>query len=128
MMVVPSMPVRAFPCSSILLTLDANDLHSSPSLFFSAYVGYTGPGGWNDPDMLEVGNGGMNDSEYRAHFSLWALVKAPLLIGCDLASMTDETRTILMNKEIIAVNQDPLGKYHHVVKKKKPYPSLAKMV
>lgn len=71
---------------------------------------YAGPGGWNDPDMLEVGNGGMTDNEYQAHFGLWALLKAPLLTGCDLNNMSAATKKILMNKEIIAVNQDSLGK------------------
>ena len=70
---------------------------------------YAGPGHWNDPDMLEVGNGGMTDSEYRAHFGLWAMLAAPLIAGNDLSAMTDETKAILMNKEVIAVDQDPLG-------------------
>lgn len=70
---------------------------------------YAGPGGWNDPDMLEVGNGGMTYEEYRAHFSIWALMKAPLLIGCDVRNITAETYGILTNTEVIAVNQDPLG-------------------
>ncbi|KAL8171439.1 hypothetical protein V2J09_023243 [Rumex salicifolius] len=73
------------------------------------WASYAGPGGWNDPDMLEVGNGGMTYHEYRAHFSIWALMKAPLLIGCDVRSITAETMEILSNKEVIAVNQDPLG-------------------
>ncbi|KAH9767450.1 alpha-galactosidase 3 [Citrus sinensis] len=73
------------------------------------WASYAGPGGWNDPDMLEVGNGGMSYQEYRAHFSIWALMKAPLLIGCDVRNMTAETFEILSNKEVIAVNQDPLG-------------------
>ena len=59
--------------------------------------------------MLEVGNGLMTFEEYKAHFSLWALMKAPLLIGCDVRNMSAETKTILTNKEVIAVNQDPLG-------------------
>jgi alpha-galactosidase len=70
---------------------------------------YAGPGGWNDPDMLEVGNGGMTVTEYKSHFSLWALSKAPLLIGTDITNMTKETFEILTNHEIIAINQDPLG-------------------
>jgi alpha-galactosidase len=70
---------------------------------------YAGPGHWNDPDMLEVGNGGMSDSEYRAHFSLWAMFAAPLIAGNDLAAMDGATKAILMNKEVIAVDQDPLG-------------------
>ncbi|KAL6897322.1 hypothetical protein ACP4OV_007018 [Aristida adscensionis] len=73
------------------------------------WASYAGPGGWNDPDMLEVGNGGMTKEEYRSHFSIWALVKAPLLIGCDIRSMSDETKEILSNKHVIAVNQDELG-------------------
>lgn len=73
------------------------------------WAAYAGPGGWNDPDMLEVGNGGMSYLEYRSHFSIWALMKAPLLVGCDVRNMTKETLEILSNKEVIAVNQDPLG-------------------
>jgi alpha-galactosidase len=70
---------------------------------------YAGPGHWNDPDMLEVGNGGMTDVEYRSHFSLWAILAAPLIAGNDLRSMRPEIRDILTNKEVIAINQDPLG-------------------
>jgi alpha-galactosidase len=70
---------------------------------------YAGPGHWNDPDMLEVGNGGMTDSEYRAHFSLWAMLAAPLIAGNDVDAMSPATRAILTNREIIAVDQDPLG-------------------
>lgn len=69
-----------------------------------------GPGHWNDPDMLEIGNGGMNADEYRTHMSLWALLAAPLLAGNDLAAMTPETRAILTNRDVIAVDQDPLGR------------------
>lgn len=68
-----------------------------------------GPGGWNDPDMLEVGNGGMTTEEYRAHFSIWALAKAPLLIGCDIRALDATTKELLSNNEVIAVNQDKLG-------------------
>jgi len=71
---------------------------------------FAGPGHWNDPDMLEVGNGKMNTEEYRTHMSLWAILAAPLLAGNDLTTMTPETESILMNKEVIAVDQDPLGK------------------
>ncbi len=59
--------------------------------------------------MLEVGNGGMTDAEYVAHFSLWAISKAPLLIGCDVSKMSAAALSILTNPEVIAVNQDPLG-------------------
>lgn len=71
---------------------------------------YAGPGYWNDPDILEVGNGGMNPEEERTHFSLWAILAAPLIAGNDLATMTPATRSILLNKEVIAVNQDRLGR------------------
>ena len=70
---------------------------------------YAGPGHWNDPDMLEVGNGGMTTEEYRAHFSLWSILAAPLIAGNDLRDMKPEIHDILTNKEVIAVNQDPLG-------------------
>jgi len=74
-----------------------------------------GPGAWNDPDMLEVGNGGMTDDEYRAHFSLWAIEAAPLIAGNDLRSMSADTKTILENPEVIAVDQDSLGAQGTVV-------------
>ena len=70
---------------------------------------YAGPGHWNDPDMLEVGNGGMSATEYRAHFSFWCLLAAPLIAGNDIRNMPPDIKEILMNKELIAVNQDPLG-------------------
>jgi alpha-galactosidase len=68
------------------------------------------PGHWNDPDMLEVGNGGMNATEYRTHMSLWAILAAPLLAGNDLSKMTPETLSILANKGVIALDQDSMGK------------------
>ncbi len=77
---------------------------------------YAGPGHWNDPDMLEVGNGGMSLTEYRAHFSMWALLAAPLMAGNDIRSMNDDIRDILTNKEVIAVDQDPLGRQGRRVK------------
>ena len=70
---------------------------------------YAGPGHWNDPDMLEVGNGGLTPTEYRSHFSLWAMMAAPLIAGNDIANMDETTRSILLNKEVIAVDQDRLG-------------------
>jgi alpha-galactosidase len=79
---------------------------------------YAGPGGWNDPDMLEVGNGGMTHDEYQTHFALWAVLKAPLLIGCDLANMSQSTLDILGNEELIAVNQDKLGKQADLIERK----------
>jgi alpha-galactosidase len=71
---------------------------------------FAGPGHWNDPDMLEIGNGGMSTEEYRTHFSLWAMIAAPLIAGNDLRSMAPEIMEILLNKEVIAVDQDSLGK------------------
>jgi len=70
---------------------------------------YAGPGHWNDPDMLEVGNGGMKPGEYRTHMSLWALLAAPLLAGNDLTKMTPETIALLTNREVIAIDQDSAG-------------------
>ncbi|MGD0482782.1 MAG: glycoside hydrolase family 27 protein, partial [Terracidiphilus sp.] len=70
---------------------------------------YAGPGHWNDPDMMQIGNGGMTPVEYRAHFSMWAMMAAPLMAGNDLSAMSEDTKSILMNKEVIAVDQDPLG-------------------
>jgi alpha-galactosidase len=75
-----------------------------------------GPGGWNDLDMLEVGNGGMSVEEYRTHLSLWAMQAAPLILGNDLRDMTAETRALLTNAGVIAVDQDPLGKAGHRVR------------
>jgi len=71
---------------------------------------YAKPGHWNDPDMLEIGNGGMTDAEYKTHMSLWAMLAAPLLAGNDLRQMSPETLAILTNREVIAVDQDRLGK------------------
>jgi alpha-galactosidase len=79
---------------------------------------YAGPGHWNDPDMLVVGmygegnaaKGGCTTAEYRSHFSLWSLLAAPLIIGCDVRVMNQETRDILLNHEVIAVNQDAFGR------------------
>ncbi len=71
---------------------------------------FAGPGHWNDPDMLEVGNGNMSEDEYRTHMSLWALSAAPLIAGNDLRTMSAATASILLNAEVIAVDQDSLGK------------------
>ncbi|MDE3097769.1 MAG: glycoside hydrolase family 27 protein [Chloroflexota bacterium] len=86
------------------------------------------PGAWNDPDMLEVGNGGMTRDEYRAHFSLWAMMAAPLIAGNDVRQLSDstrragETRDILLNREVIAVDQDSIGRQAIVVQS--PHPDL----
>ena len=70
-------------------------------------IAASGPGGWNDPDMLEVGNGGLTVVEEQTHFALWAVSKAPLIIGCDLSKVSAASFSILTNEEIIRVNQDP---------------------
>ncbi|KAK9811915.1 hypothetical protein WJX72_012363 [[Myrmecia] bisecta] len=70
---------------------------------------FAGPGGWNDPDMLEVGNGQLTYNEERAHFALWALLKSPLLIGADLRTLSKSALSVLTAAEVIAANQDPLG-------------------
>jgi alpha-galactosidase len=70
---------------------------------------YAGPGHWNDPDMLEVGVGSLTDNENRAHFSMWAMLAAPLIAGNDLRNMTEEVRKVLTNADVISVNQDALG-------------------
>lgn len=76
----------------------------------SAFAAPAGPGAWNDPDMLEVGNGGMTDTEYRSHFSMWAMLDVPLIAGNDLTHMSAATLATLTNAEVIAVDQDSLGK------------------
>lgn len=72
----------------------------------AALAGTSKPGAWNDPDMLEVGNGYLTDDENRAHFSLWALLNAPLIAGNDVRSMSKDVRSILTNRDVIAVDQD----------------------
>jgi alpha-galactosidase len=91
--------------SRMVSILHANQAHASAA----------GPGHWNDPDMLEVGNGHLTDTEYRSHFSLWAIQAAPLLIGTDLRKAGAPTFTILTNPDIIALDQDSLGKQGTVV-------------
>jgi alpha-galactosidase len=90
---------------SVVWIIGANSRHTDAA----------GPGGWNDPDMLEVGNGGMTFDEYKAHFSLWAIMAAPLMAGNDLRAMSEETKGILLNREVIEVDQDPLGVQGSVV-------------
>jgi alpha-galactosidase len=93
-------------------TGDVNDTYERMTLIGFGQAGlakYAGPGHWNDPDMLEIGNGKMTADEYRTQMSLWSLLAAPLLAGNDLSQMDDVTKSILMNKAVIAVDQDPLG-------------------
>jgi alpha-galactosidase len=73
------------------------------------YPESAGPGGWNDPDMLEIGNGGMTTDEERSHFALWSVIKAPLIIGCDLEKVNSTSLSILKSQLLIKVNQDALG-------------------
>ena len=70
---------------------------------------YSGPGGWNDPDMMEVGNMA-TAAEDRSHFAMWAMLAAPLIMGTDVTGMTAQTRAILTNPRIIAIDQDSLGR------------------
>jgi alpha-galactosidase len=94
-------------------TGDINDTYNRMVEIGFSQVGlarFAGPGHWNDPDMLEVGNGGMSEEEYRQHMTLWVILAAPLLAGNDLSKMTPATLAILTNKEVIAVDQDSLGK------------------
>jgi alpha-galactosidase len=81
---------------------------------------FAGPGHWNDPDMLEVGNGGMSHDEYITHMSLWCLLAAPLLAGNDLTTMSKETLDILTNRELIAIDQDGLGVQGHRLSQEGP--------
>jgi alpha-galactosidase len=71
---------------------------------------YSGAGHWNDPDMLEVGNGKLTLAENRSHFLMWAMLAAPLIAGNDLPNMTPETKSILTNRDVIAIDQDKLAK------------------
>jgi alpha-galactosidase len=104
----------AAPVSNLWRTTgDISDNFGSMVSNFTQTVGlypFAGPGAWNDPDMLEIGNGGMTTLEYQAEFSLWAEMSAPLIAGTNLTSMSAATRAIYTNRAVIAVDQDPLGK------------------
>lgn len=100
-------------------TGDIEDKYPSMLKIFKENVvlnSHAKPGRWNDPDMLEVGNGGMSDIEYRSHFSLWAIMAAPLMIGTDLRKIKPDALKILLNKEVIAVDQDTLGEQGHRIR------------
>lgn len=104
-------------------TEDITDHYDRMSVIGFAQNGlesFAGPGHWNDPDMLEIGNGGMSHDEYITHMSLWVILAAPLLAGNDLSTMTSETLNILTNKEAIAVDQDPKGVQGHRVTQEGP--------
>jgi len=97
-------------------TGDISDSYESMSLIGFGQNGlekFAGPGHWNDPDMLEIGNGHMNRAEYRTHMALWALLAAPLLAGNDLRDMSAETKELLTSSEVIAVDQDSKGIQGH---------------
>jgi alpha-galactosidase len=94
-------------------TDDINDTYGRMMEIAYNQVGlapYAGPGHWNDPDMLEIGNGGMSYDEYKTHMTLWVLLAAPLLAGNDLSKMSPADEGLLMNRDAIAIDQDPLGK------------------
>jgi alpha-galactosidase len=110
-------------------TDDINDSYASMSVIGFSQNGleqYAGPGHWNDPDMLEVGNGHMSHDEYLTHMSLWCLLAAPLLAGNDLSRVTADTLSILTNPEVIAVDQDGRGIQGHRVWEQGPYEIWAK--
>ena len=97
-------------------TGDISDSYDSMSLIGFGQNGlekFAGPGHWNDPDMLEIGNGKMNREEYRTHLALWAILAAPLLAGNDLRTMSAETKELLTNSEVIAIDQDAKGVQGH---------------
>jgi alpha-galactosidase len=94
-------------------TDDINDTYARMLNIAYAQVGlgkYTQPGRWNDPDMLEIGNGGMSTEEYQTHMTLWSVLGAPLVAGNDLSKMSEADKGILMNREAIAIDQDAMGK------------------
>lgn len=93
-------------------TFDIRDQYDSMTKIGFAqsdFAEFAGPGHWNDPDMLETGNGGMSLDEYKTHFSLWAMIAAPLIAGNDVRDMNPDIKAILLNKEVIAVDQDAQG-------------------
>ncbi|HEU5337199.1 MAG TPA: glycoside hydrolase family 27 protein [Terriglobales bacterium] len=110
-------------------TEDISDRYDSMSVIGFQQAGlqsFAGPGHWNDPDMLEVGNGGMSHDEYITHMSLWSLLAAPLLAGNDLSKVSPADLAILTNKEVIAVDQDPKGVQGHRVAEEGPLEVWAK--
>jgi hypothetical protein len=92
-----NLPIKQDRVVGMILTVNEYSIFSNIVTSFHVYL------------VLEVGNGGMTDAEYVSHFSLWAISKAPLLIGCDVSKMSNTTLAILTNPEVIAINQDPLG-------------------
>jgi alpha-galactosidase len=112
-------------------TGDINDTYDRMTLIGFGQNGlekFAGPGHWNDPDMLEVGNGGMKRDEYRTHMALWAILAAPLLAGNDLRSMSPETKELLTNSEVLAVDQDKKGVQGHRVWQEGPLEIWVKLL
>jgi len=112
-------------------TGDINDTYDRMSLIGFGQNGlekFAGPGHWNDPDMLEVGNGGMKRDEYRTHMALWALLAAPLLAGNDLRTMSPETKELLTNSEVLAIDQDKKGIQGHRVWQEGPLEIWVKLL
>ncbi|MES2391605.1 MAG: glycoside hydrolase family 27 protein [Acidobacteriota bacterium] len=94
-------------------TQDVRDTYASMETIGFGQSGlgrFAGPGHWNDPDLLEIGNGGMNTEEYRTQMTLWSMLAAPLIATNDLSDMTPANKALLTNKDVIAIDQDPLGK------------------
>lgn len=112
-------------------TLDINDSWNRMIDIYNKnvqFAQYAKPGAWNDPDMLEIGNGGMSDTEYRTHMSLWAIMAAPLISGNDIRKMNTATKDILLAPEIIAVDQDELGKQGVKVRDDGNYEVISKIL
>jgi alpha-galactosidase len=113
--------IRSSGAHTFRSTIDIQDSWGSIAAIASSQMdlqGYLGPGCFNDMDMLVVGMygkglnpetsiGGCTDEEYRTHFALWAMMNSPLIAGCDIREMSDATKKILLNRDLIAINQDP---------------------
>ncbi|MGY4720395.1 glycoside hydrolase family 27 protein [Naumannella huperziae] len=82
---------------------------------------HAGPGGWNDPDMLQIGNGSLTPAENRSHFAMWAMLASPLMLGTDLTALDAETREIVANRSVIAIDQDPLGRQAERIRREAGY-------
>jgi alpha-galactosidase len=104
-------------------TVDIRDAWESVLANLDSSIGlarFAGPGGWNDLDMLEVGNRGLTRGQERAHFALWALLKSPLLVGADLRTLDPASLAILTAREVIAAHQDELGVAGELIWKQGP--------
>jgi alpha-galactosidase len=128
----PETPVVPWRASVSNLWRTTHDIHDNWASMIgiantnAVLASSAGPGHWNDPDMLEIGNGGMTTAEYRTQFSLWCVMAAPLLAGNDLSNADAETLAILGNARAVAINQDPLGRQADVLAKTSSHLVLAK--